>query len=98
MGRAFEAFKAARDDIDGVYWFDPNGTMRVSVPNNPRTQGSNFSQRRLFQQASTATRAITEVGVDLTTYHAVAAIAQPVRDEKTHQLSGVLATNLSLDE
>src|SRR5205823_13032498 len=63
MGRAFEAFTAARDDIDGVYWFDPNGTMRVSVPNNPRTQGSNFSQRRLFQNASTATSPIDRKSV-----------------------------------
>jgi PAS domain S-box-containing protein len=98
MVRAFRAFKAARRDIDRVYWFDASGIMRVSVPENLRTQGSNFSQRRLFQEASAASGPITEAGiVDLTTYQAVAAIAQPVRDRQG-QLLGVVATNLRLDD
>jgi PAS domain S-box-containing protein len=98
MTRAFRAFKAARRDIDRVYWFDPAGIMRVSVPENARTQGSDFSQRRLFQQTSTAGGLITEAGiVDLTTYQAVAAIAQPVRDSRG-TLLGVVAMNLRLDD
>ena len=72
--------------------------MRVSVPANVRTQGSDFSQRRLFQEASTAGGLITEAGiVDLTTYQAVAAVAQPVRDRQGHLL-GVVVTNLRLDD
>jgi PAS domain S-box-containing protein len=98
MERAFRAFKVARRDIDRVYWFDPAGIMRVSVPENVRTQGSDYSQRRLFQQTSTAGGPITEAGiVDLTTYQAVVAIAQPVRDGRG-QLLGVVATNLRLDD
>jgi PAS domain S-box-containing protein len=98
MARAFRAFKAARRDIDRVYWFDAGGIMRVSVPQNARTLGGNFSQRRLFQRASTAAGPITEAGiVDLTTYQAVAAIAQPIRDRQG-QLLGVVATNLRLDD
>ncbi|HEU5099627.1 MAG TPA: ATP-binding protein [Roseiflexaceae bacterium] len=98
MAPAFRAFKAARNDVDRVYWFDSIGIMRVSIPANVRTQGSDFSQRRLFQQARTAAGPITEAGiVDLTTYQAVAAIAQPVRD-RAGQLLGVLALNLSLND
>ena len=98
MERAFLAFKAARRDVDRVYWFDTSGIMRASVPANPRTQGSDFSQRRLFQQARAAGGPITGSGiVDLTTYQAVAAIAQPVRDRQG-QLLGVLALNLSLGD
>ncbi len=98
MEGVFRAFKAARRDIDRVYWFDTSGIMRVSVPANVRTQGSDFSQRRLFQEASTADGPITEAGiVDLTTYQAVAAVAQPVRDRQGHLL-GVVATNLRLDD
>src|SRR5215213_678176 len=98
MVRAFRAFKAARSDIDRVYWFDLVGIMRVSVPENARTQGSDFSQRRLFQQASIASGPITEAGiVDLTTYQAVAIVAQPVRDQQGHLL-GVVVTNLRLDD
>jgi hypothetical protein len=98
MERAFRAFKAARSDIDRVYWFDLVGIMRVSVPENARTQGSDFSQRRVFQQASIASGPITEAGiVDLTTYQAVAVVAQPVRDQQGHLL-GVVVTNLRLDD
>jgi PAS domain S-box-containing protein len=98
MEAVFQAFKAARHDIDRVYWFDSNGVMQVSVPANARTQGSDFSQRRLFQQASAASAPITEAGVvDLTTYQAVAVVAQPVRDQHGH-LRGVVATNLRLDD
>src|SRR5262249_7705988 len=78
MDHAFRAFKAARRDIDRVYWFNPSGIMRVSVPENARTPGSDFSQRRLFQEASTANAPIIEAGiVDLTTYQAVAVVAEP---------------------
>jgi PAS domain S-box-containing protein len=98
MERAFRAFKAARSDIDRVYWFDLVGIMRVSVPENARTLGSDFSQRRLFQQASIASGPIVEAGiVDLTTYQAVAVVAQPVRDRQGHLL-GVVVTNLRLDD
>ena len=98
MERAFRAFKAARSDIDRVYWFDLVGIMRVSVPENARTQGSDFSQRRLFQQASIASGPIAEASiVDLTTYQAVAVVAQPVRDRQGHLL-GVVVTNLRLDD
>lgn len=98
MESVFQAFKAARQDFDRVYWFDPNGIMQVSVPANLRTQGSDFSQRRLFQQARAANGPIIEAGiVDLTTYQAVAAIAQPVHDRQGG-LTGVVGINLLLDD
>ena len=97
MERAFRAFKVARRDMDSVYWFDASGILAVSVPTNARTLGSDFSKRRLFQDASAASGPIIEAGVvDLTTYNAVAAIAQPVRDAQG-RLTGVVALNLLLD-
>jgi signal transduction histidine kinase len=98
MEGVFHAFKAARRDIDRVYWLDSSGIMQVSVPANVRTQGNDFSQRRLFQQARATSAPITEAGiVDLTTYQAVAVVAQPVRDQQGH-FRGVVATNLRLDD
>jgi PAS domain S-box-containing protein len=98
MAGVFRAFKAARQDIDRVYWFDASGIMRVSVPTNVRTQGGDFSPRRLFPLARAAAAPITEAGiVDLTTYQAVAVVAQPVRDQQG-RLRGVVATNLLLND
>ena len=97
MEPVFLAFQAARPDLDRVYWLDAAGIMRVSVPANVRTLDTNFSQRRLFQHASGAADWIIEAGiVDLSTYHAVAAIARPVRANGV--LRGVLGTNLLLDD
>ncbi len=98
MERAFRAFKAARPDVDRVYWLSPNGTVRVSVPANVRTQDTDFSQQPLFQQAMQSDGPVIEAGiVDLTTFNAVVAMAQPVRDQQG-TLLGIVATNLLLDD
>jgi signal transduction histidine kinase/HAMP domain-containing protein len=98
MEQAFRAFRLARRDIDGVYWLDAGGVLRVSAPVNLRTQNTSFSQRALFRLASEAQGPITQASViDLTTYNAVAAIARPVRDE-AQGLVGVLGLNLRLDD
>lgn len=96
METAFKAFKAARPDIDRVYWLDQTGHMQVSIPNNIQTLGTDFSEERIFQRASAASTTLIDGGtVDLTTFNAVAIIATPIRDQK-HTLIGVLATNVLL--
>ena len=98
MQPIFRAFLLARPDIDRVYWLDANGILRASVPGNARTEGSSFAGSRLFLRATTASAPVTEAGVvDLTTYNAVAAIAQPVRDDR-NRVVGVVVLNLLLDD
>ncbi len=98
MAGAFEAFEAARHDVDLVYWLDPRGTLQVSFPPDIRTLGENFSGQRIFQRARVASSPVVEDGiVDFTTYNAVATLAAPVRDRAGH-LRGVLATNLKLGD
>jgi signal transduction histidine kinase len=99
MQQTFSAFKMARRDIDRIYWLDAQGVLRVSAPEDPRTLGVDFSQDPLsvFQLARNATAPVVEAGVvDLTTFDAVVAVAQPVRDVGG-ELLGIVATNLSLD-
>jgi signal transduction histidine kinase len=98
MEAAFRAFKAARPDIDRVYWINPNGIMGVSVPASVRTSGTDYAEERIFQHASVSSEPVVEAGaVDLTTYNAVAIVAQPIRANDGHLL-GIVATNLSLDD
>ncbi|HMA35355.1 MAG TPA: ATP-binding protein [Chloroflexia bacterium] len=98
MLAAFRAFKAARPDVDRVYWLDAAGMLRVSVPADVRTQDTDFSQQPVFQQAQATTLPRLQAGiVDLTTFNAVVVIAQAVRDPGG-QLRGVVATNLLLDD
>jgi signal transduction histidine kinase len=99
MQQTFSAVKMARADIDRIYWLDAAGVMRVSVPEDPRTLGVDFSQDPLsvYHLAQHATSPILAAGVvDLTTFDAVVAVAQPVRDS-SGKLLGIVATNLSLD-
>ncbi len=98
MEAAFRAFKAARPDIDRVYWINPDGIMGVSVPASVRTSGTDYAEERIFQRASVSSEPVVEAGaVDLTTYNAVAIVAQPIRANDGHLL-GIVATNLSLDD
>lgn len=97
MGQAFVTFKAARPDLDRVYWLDAAGVLRVSVPGDPRTLGADYADERVFRHAQTATVAFVEAGgVDPTTFNGVVVVAQPVRDADG-QLLGLVATNMLLD-
>jgi PAS domain S-box-containing protein len=98
MASAFHAFKAARPDVDLVYWLDAHGTLQVSDPTDLRTLGEDFSGQQVFQRARLASGPIVADGiVDLTTFNAVVTFAVPLRDGAGH-LDGVLATNLLLDD
>lgn len=99
MTEAFNAFKIARFDVDGVYWLDASGVLRVSVPANFRTLGEDFSNdpNLLFQRAENNNGPVVGDGtVDLTTFHAVVSVAEPVRDNRG-QFLGVLVANLQQD-
>lgn len=99
MQQTFSSFKLARRDIDRIYWLDADGVLRVSAPEDPRTLGVDFSQDPLsvYQFSRQATGPVIEAGVvDLTTFDAVVAVAEPVRDSGG-KLLGIVATNLSLD-
>lgn len=98
MATTFQAFEAARHDVDLVYWLDPRGTLQVSFPPDIRTFGENFSGQPIFQRARVASGPVVEDGiVDFTTYNAVATLAAPVRD-RGGRLRGVLAANLKLGD
>jgi signal transduction histidine kinase len=98
MTSTFRAFKAARHDVDRIYWLDAAGVMRVSVPTDVRTIGTDFSEERVFLRAQSATGPFVEAGVvDLTTYNPVAIVAQPLH-AADGRLLGVVATNLLLDD
>ncbi|NJN17190.1 MAG: GAF domain-containing protein [Oscillochloris sp.] len=98
IAQVFRAFKAARQDIDSVYWLDADGLLRVSVPSSPRTEGIDYSEERIFQGVLRSGMLQIEAGVvDLTTFNPVAVLGHPVYAEDGGFL-GVVATNLLLDE
>lgn len=98
MRRDFATFKAARPDLDRVYWLDAAGVMRVSVPGGPRTLGTDYSGERVYRRAGAGSDPLVESGVvDLTTFNGVVVVAQAVRGPDG-RLAGVVATNLLLDD
>lgn len=97
MLEAFNAFRAARHDIDQVYWLDPSGVMRASEPVNLRTLGASFAAQPLFQRALTFNSVTVQAGiVDLTTFNADMNFTMPVRDS-SGSLLGVLGVGVLLD-
>ena len=98
MVSAFQGFKAARQDVDLVYWLDAQGRLQVSAPADVRTLGKDFARQPFFQRARAASGPVLEDFVtDFTTYNAAARLAEPVRDHAGH-LRGVLAMSLRLDQ
>lgn len=98
MEQAFASFRAARPDLDRVYWLDGNGVLQISVPGDQRTLGTDYSDERVFRRAEGGTTPFVDGGVvDLTTYNGVVVVAQPIHNT-SKQLRGVVATNLLLDD
>lgn len=99
MVHDFRAFKAARSDLDLVYWLGPDSSIQVSVPSDLRTLGATFANQALFRRAvhAPAGHPMVQDGiVDLTTFNAVLTILLPVRVQG--RLVGVLGANLKLDD
>ena len=98
MRETFQAFRIARHDVDQVYWLDPTGALRVSVPVNLRTLGANFSADPLFQRAILTRNVVIEADVvDLTTFNADISFSVALRDAHG-ALLGVLGASVLLDE
>lgn len=98
MASAFQVFKAARQDVDLVYWLDAQGMLRVSAPADIRTLGQDLSGQQIFQRARGAASPVVEDGVtDFTTYAAAMTMAMPVRD-RAGRLRGILVMSLRLDQ
>jgi PAS domain S-box-containing protein len=98
MSDAFQSFRAARPDVDLVYWLDPHGVLQFSVPSNVRTLGESFADQPIFSAALRSNHPVLQDGVvDFTTYNAVVMLAVPVRGPKG-TLVGVVGTNLLLND
>jgi PAS domain S-box-containing protein len=98
MEQLFQAFQAARNDVDQLYWLDPFGTLKASWPEGNVGIGSEFSPPNIVQQARVSAGPVVEVGIAVaTTFNAGVIIAEPVR-ENTGRLIGIVAANLSLVE
>lgn len=99
----FQAFIAARSDVEHVYWLDPVGAIRVSVK-SPTGQpddtgvGAEFSPPNVVQQALIASAPVFEVGIAQETAGVAGVIiADPVRNPGG-TLIGIVAMSLALDE
>lgn len=98
MADAFRSFRAARPDVDLVYWLDSNGVLQLSIPSNARTLGESFAAEPIFNSALRSPHPVLQDGViDFTTYNADVMLAAQVRDSRG-RLVGVLGTNLLLDD
>lgn len=100
----FQAFIAARSDVEHVYWLDPLGAIVLSVksltsPPDNAGVGAEFSPPGVVQRALTATTPVFEVGIAQETNGAAGVIiAAPVRDQTTGRLQGIVVISLSLEE
>lgn len=98
MSSAFQSVRAARPDVDRVYWLDANGTLQLSVPSNARTLGESFSQNPIFLHTIRSNHPVLQDGViDFTTFNAVVSLAISVRSARGSFL-GVLGTDIRLDD
>lgn len=59
----FQSFKAARSDVDHVYWLDPVGILRVSWPQGEVRLGAQFSPPGVVQGALMGKGPVFEVGI-----------------------------------
>ena len=93
-----DTFKAARSDVDYVYWLDPLGILVASSPASQLSLGTTeFEPPDVVQQALASNGPVFEVGIAAdTTLNAGVIIAAPVRTAPNGPLLGIVAVNLSL--
>ncbi|MDQ2902207.1 MAG: ATP-binding protein [Chloroflexota bacterium] len=100
MVSILQTFKAARSDVDQVYWLDSVGIVRVSCALQGCVVGletplAQFSPPDVVQRALTTTGPVLEVGIAAeTTYNAGVIIAYPARVGT--RLVGIVAASFSL--
>ncbi len=110
LAAIFQAYKAARSDVDYVYWLDPLGAINCSYPastsgvgncSSPDSSGAGgeFSPPTVVQRALLANGPVFEVGMAVEpTFNAGVIIAEPVRAPQSNHLLGIVAVNLSLSK
>src|SRR6266566_723165 len=106
MAKTFQAFQAARSDVEQVYWIDPVGGLRISCSLQEGKINSGwafpppeFSPPTVVQRAiaPTTTSPVFEVGIaEETTVNAGVIVAYPVRTRG--QFVGIVAASLKLTE
>lgn len=101
MMHTFQAFQAARRDVDQVSWLDPFGIVRVtSPPGNNVSIGTEFAPPDIVQRVVVNPKSppIFEIGIAAeTTLKPDVIIANPVLDANG-VLVGIVTTSISLDE
>jgi PAS domain S-box-containing protein len=101
----FQAFLAARNDVDHIYFLDPLGAISVSCPQLPgKCQDrlvAEFSPPNVIERAIAPQlhpHPVFEVGAVVEpTFNAGVIIAEPVHDSSGN-LVGIIATNFSLGD
>ncbi len=106
MAKTFQAFQAARSDVEQVYWIDPVGGLRIScslqeckINSGSAFPPPEFSPPTVVQRAiaPTTTSPVFEVGIaEETTVNAGVIVAYPVRTRG--QFVGIVAASLKLTE
>jgi PAS domain S-box-containing protein len=105
MESIFQAFLAARNDVDHIYFLDPLGAISVSCPQLPgQCQDrlvAEFSPPNVIERAIAPQlhpHPVFEVGAVVEpTFNAGVIIAEPVHDS-SGKLVGIIATNFSLGD
>jgi PAS domain S-box-containing protein len=101
MAKDFQAFQAARSDVDHVYWLDPLGTVLLSWPQGEVRVGAEFSPPGVVEQAMMSTKPVFEVGiVGIAAKNVInpgVIIAEPLR-ASDGELVGIVAASFSLVE
>src|SRR6266571_4629477 len=94
----FQGFKAARNDVDYVYWLNPVGDLSISLPPSQPGLGSAFSPPGVIQHALRVSGPVFEVGiaVEPTAIRAGVIVAKSVYTGG--KLMGIVAASFSLDE
>src|SRR5579859_7388623 len=101
IASTFQAFQAARSDVDHVDWLDPLGSYIVSCsPNLPCQLGivAEFSPQDIVQKARNSHAPVFDVGIATGTGYQIAPgviIAESVYDNSGHMV-GIVAVNLTL--
>ena len=94
----FQAFQAARSDVDHVYWLDPLGGFIVSCSPCQFGLVAEFSPQDIIQRARTTSDPVFDVGIAAGTNSNInpgVIIAQAVH-ANDGKLAGIVAVNLSL--
>jgi PAS domain S-box len=96
--RALAAFRAARSNVDYVYWLDSVGILRDAQPADKIVLGGQFSPPDVVQRALQQSSPVFEVGAAVEpTFTPGIIIAEPVF-ASNRKPAGIVAASLSLVE